>query len=235
VQPIRNIIFDWSGTLVDDLPPVVDATNAVLRHCGKPALTRDEFLREFELPFERFYARVLPENPLETLEPIFHGAFESSNEQASPLPHALDFLAFCRSTQRRCFVLSSAHPAHLKRQADEFGFAPFFEEVYAGVRNKTLVIHDLLARHALDSRETVFVGDMTHDIETARHGGVRSIAVLTGYQSAVTLAVTEPDLIVRDLAHLRALIIEHQPPDSLRSDFPDTQAVKTHHSSSHGR
>jgi phosphoglycolate phosphatase len=234
VQSIRNIIFDWSGTLVDDLPPVVDATNAVLRHCGKPALTRDEFLREFELPFERFYARVLPENPLETLEPIFHGAFESSSEQATPLPHAHEFLVFCRTTARRCFVLSSAHPAHLRRQADEFGFAPFFEEVYAGVRNKTDVIHDILARHALDSRETAFIGDMTHDIETARHGGVRSIAVLTGYQSELTLAVTGPDLMVRDLAHLRTLMQDHEPNDSMQVGKSGAHVIKPD-SRSHGQ
>ena len=31
---IRNIIFDWSGTLVDDLPAVWRATNHVLRQAG---------------------------------------------------------------------------------------------------------------------------------------------------------------------------------------------------------
>ncbi|MGI8602143.1 MAG: NUDIX domain-containing protein [Verrucomicrobiales bacterium] len=214
VHPIRNILFDWSGTLVDDLPPVVHATNAVLRHCGKPGMTREEFMREFELPFERFYRRLTPDNALDTLEPIFHRAFEQSVERATPLPHALDFLNFCRATRRRCFVLSSAHPPYLERQAEEFGFATFFEEVYAGVRDKTQVIHRILETHALDARETVFIGDMTHDIEAARHGGIRSIAVLTGYQSAGALVVVEPDIMVRDLAHLRAVMVGHDPLDT---------------------
>lgn len=206
MHSIANILFDWSGTLVDDLGPVVEATNVVLAHCDRPAMTREDFLREFELPFRKFYERVVPGVPLESLEPVFHAAFARSGEKATPLPHALDFLEFCRRTERRCFVLSSAHPAHLAAQADEFAMTPFFEEIYAGVRDKTERIHQILERHALDPATTVFVGDMTHDIETARHGGVRSVAVLTGYQTAATLAAVNPDVLVRDLSHLGSLM-----------------------------
>ena len=35
---IRNIIFDWSGTLVDDLPAVWQASNFVFRQAGVPEL-----------------------------------------------------------------------------------------------------------------------------------------------------------------------------------------------------
>ena len=206
MPPLRHFIFDWSGTLVDDLPPVIHATNAVMRHHGVPELTREQFLHEFELPFARFYARKLPGADLATLEPIFHEAFVQSTEKASPLPHAEAFLRFCQSTGRRCYVLSAAHPDHLQKQAADFSFLPFFDEVHAGIRDKTAEIHAILARHRLDPTETVFIGDMTHDVETAHHGGVRSIAVLTGYQDAARLASARPDVIIRDLSHLQQLL-----------------------------
>ena len=47
---------------------------------------------------------------------------------------------------------------------------------------------------------------MTHDVETARHGGIASIAVLTGYNHAEVLAVVRPDLTVPDLGVLRELL-----------------------------
>jgi 8-oxo-dGTP pyrophosphatase MutT (NUDIX family) len=47
---------------------------------------------------------------------------------------------------------------------------------------------------------------MTHDVETARHGGVSSIAVLTGYNHAEILAAVRPDLTVPDLGVLRTLL-----------------------------
>jgi len=203
---LTNFIFDWSGTLVDDLPPVLHATNAVMAHCGRPPLSRDTFLREFELPFHRFYHRLLPGTPLESLETVFHQAFVQSPAHASPLPHSLPFLEWCRSQGHRCFVLSAAHPDHVESQARHFGFHPFFEAIHAGVRDKTEFIHHLLATHQLSPETTTFIGDMTHDIDTARHGGVHSVAVLTGYQDLQRLSSAGPNLIVHNLAELRRLV-----------------------------
>ena len=48
---IRNIIFDWSGTLVDDLPAVWEATNHVFAQSGIAPLSLEQFRAEFALPF----------------------------------------------------------------------------------------------------------------------------------------------------------------------------------------
>ena len=47
---------------------------------------------------------------------------------------------------------------------------------------------------------------MQHDIETARHGGVHSCAVLTGYNTLEQLRAAGPDLIVEHLGELRAIL-----------------------------
>jgi 8-oxo-dGTP pyrophosphatase MutT (NUDIX family) len=92
-----------------------------------------------------------------------------------------------------------------ERQMDEFGLRGYFEATYSGVQDKREIIHEILATHQLIPAETAFVGDMTHDVETARHGGVSSIAVLTGYNHAEILAAVRPDLTVPDLGVLRTL------------------------------
>src|ERR1700677_4807342 len=58
---IRNIIFDWSGTLVDDLPAVLQASNFVLTQAGKKPMSLEQFRAEFSLPFKKFYDRPSPE------------------------------------------------------------------------------------------------------------------------------------------------------------------------------
>ena len=89
---IRNIIFDWSGTLVDDLPAVWAATNHVLRQAGIPEMTLERFRAEFCLPFTRFYERYTPDVPLAQLEEWFHGHFREAQDSVQPLPHAREFL-----------------------------------------------------------------------------------------------------------------------------------------------
>lgn len=203
---IRNIIFDWSGTLVDDLPSVWEATNYVFKQAGIPELALDEFRAEFCLPFKKFYDKFLPHVAMEQLETWFHSKFKQSQDSVVPLPHAREFLQFCRARGLRTFVLSSVHPDHWAVQAQVAAFSGFIDEAFVGVWDKREKIHALLGQHALVPDESLFIGDMQHDIETAKHGGVHSCAVLTGYNNLAQLRMAEPDLIVEHLGELRELL-----------------------------
>lgn len=206
VVVIRNVIFDWSGTLVDDLPAVLEATNHVLAQVGKPALSREQFRAEFQLPFTGFYERHTPEVALEQLERWFHGRFREVQDSVVELPHARAFLEFCRARGLRTLLLSTMHPDHFAVQARVNGFDRFLDHPYLGVWDKRTRIREVLTTHALDPAETVFIGDMKHDIETARHGGVGSVGVLTGYNSSAQLREASPDLIVEHLGELQAIL-----------------------------
>ena len=67
---IQNIIFDWSGTLVDDLPAVWKATNYVLAQAREAEMSLEEFRAEFCLPFTIFYDRHVPHVALPQLEAV---------------------------------------------------------------------------------------------------------------------------------------------------------------------
>ena len=202
----RNLIFDWSGTLVDDLAPVLEATNAVLGKYGIPPLDRDGFRRRFRLPYRDFYAEILPSIPLPELEAHFRTAFDAAPTPVTVLPHAREKLEWCANLGIRCFVLTSMDSTAFLRQLHDFGLSRFFERTYSGILDKRDVIRRILTDHQLAPAETAFVGDMTHDVETARHGGISAIAVLTGYNHPDTLAQVRPDLTVPDLAFLRDLL-----------------------------
>ena len=60
-----------------------------------------------------------------------------------------------------------------------------------------------LRENNLSATETVFIGDMQHDVETAKTGGIFSCAVLTGYNTARQLAAAQPDWTVNDLSELQ--------------------------------
>jgi phosphoglycolate phosphatase len=207
----RNLIFDWSGTLVDDLGPVIEATNVVLAGYDRPPLDRESFRRSFRLPYREFYAEFLPDIPLAELEARFRPAFETALTPVTVLPHAREKLEWCRAAGVRAFVCTSMDAVSFARQLADFGFGAHFEATYAGVLDKREIIHRILETHGLDPAETAFIGDMTHDVETARHGGVSSIAVLTGYQHAEVLASARPDLTVPDLGVLRVLLERRRP------------------------
>jgi len=200
---IRNIILDWSGTLVDDLPAVWRASNFVFSQAGVPELTLEQFRAEFCLPFVDFYQRYTPLVAMAQLEAWFHGHFREVQHLVVELPHAREFLLFCREQKLRTFLLSTVHPDQFAAQTAVTGFDLFLERAYIEVRDKRARIHEILAENNLVPSETMFVGDMQHDIDTARHGGIFSCAVLTGYNSLVQLRARQPDLVVEHLGELR--------------------------------
>lgn len=202
----RNLIFDWSGTLVDDLGPVIEATNAVFERYNLPPFDRDNFRRQFRLPYSDFYAEFLPNIPLAELETHFRPAFSAVKTPVTILPHAREKLEWCTQHGIRAFVLTSMDTQAFERQVDDFELRHHFEATYSGIIDKRDMIHRIIEQHRLKPHETAFVGDMTHDVETARHGGLSSIAVLTGYQHPEVLAAVRPDLTVPDLEVLRNLM-----------------------------
>jgi len=206
---IRNIIFDWSGTLVDDLPAVLKASNYVLTQSGRMEMSLEQFRAEFSLPFKKFYDRHTPEVPMKQLELWFHQEFVQAQNSVVELPHARQFLEFCREQKLRTFLLSTVHGDYFKKQCDATGFDAFLDKSYTDVWDKREKIHEILRENNLRPDETLFIGDMEHDIETARHGGIHSCAVLTGYNTLDQLRAAKPDLIVEHLGELKFVLLKN--------------------------
>lgn len=228
---IRNVILDWSGTLVDDLPAVWRATNHVFKQAGVPELTVDEFRSEFCLPFKRFYERYVSHIALPQLEEWFHGHFREVQHLARELPHAREFLLYCREQNMRTFLLSTVHRDHFAAQSAATGFDQFLEHPYIEVWDKRTKILEILEKHGLNADETVFIGDMQHDIETAKYGGIHSCAVLTGYNRLDQLRASEPELIVEHLGELQEILerdrLELKSPNGRLAAVSDLQPVVT--------
>ncbi|HUJ72865.1 MAG TPA: HAD family hydrolase [Verrucomicrobiae bacterium] len=203
---IRNVILDWSGTLVDDLTPVVKTTNHVLVSCGLPAMTLPEFRAEFCLPIRKFYEHRVPDVPQAKLEQIFLTEYPKHHAEITLLPQTLGFLEFCQEQQMGVFIASTVDRHTYETQMTRFGIGRFITKPYIGIEDKTAKIHHILDENHLDRAETMFVGDMEHDIAAGKAGGIHTCAVLTGYNDLDKLRATEPDLICSHLGELQEFL-----------------------------
>jgi phosphoglycolate phosphatase len=202
---IKNLIFDWSGTLANDLGCVLQATNATLAFFGKPTLSEAEFRECFRLPFTEFYEEVLPGIALEDLQRLYRDHFPDDGE-VPILEHAREMLEYGAGTGRRLVLLSSAPLEHFEKQARSLGVLDFFERVVCGVVDKREELVRLLVEMGMQPKETLFVGDMRHDIAAAQAAGVMSVAVSTGYESVAKLMTANPDVLLRSLESMPRLL-----------------------------
>lgn len=215
----KHWIFDWSGTLVDDMGIVVDATNFVFQEYGISKMGRETFRKEFTLPYDIFYRRYLPDASMEEVESRFRKGFAESKVKVTVLPYAREFLDALKASGCKLYILSSMDEQGFEAQAKILGLDGYFEETYAGVLDKREVIGQMMETHSMGQQDTVFVGDMTHDVETAHHAGVMSIGVLTGYNTAELLGSSEPDIMVKDLSVLQGMM-------KLSALKPDTVKIR---------
>lgn len=212
---IRNILFDWSGTLVDDLGAVLGTTNRVLQAYGLATLEEDEFRRRFQLPFVHFYDEVAPGVALNKLEETYEEHFPDFQHLVELLPHSKAFLDFCRARGFRLFVVSAIHPEHYAEQSARLEVDHYFEAAYVGVRDKREEVGRILQDHGLAPEETLLAGDMRHDVETAKGAGLLAVATLTGYEPVERLVAAGADITVRDLAALRRSLEREAPLESM--------------------
>ena len=203
---IHNVILDWSGTLVDDLMPVVKTTNHVLASCGLPTMTLSQFRAEFCLPIRKFYEHRVPHVSQAKLEEIFLTEYPKHHAEISLLPQTLDFLRFCQQRRMGVYIASTVDIHTYEAQTARFGIGPFITKPYIGIDDKTAKIHHILDENHLDRTETMFVGDMEHDIEAGKAGGIHTCAVLTGYNHLDKLRAMEPDLICSHLGELQEFL-----------------------------
>ena len=103
----KHWIFDWSGTLVDDMGVVVEATNYVLEKFGKQGMDRETFRKEFSLPYDVFYKRYLPDAPMAEVESLFREGFAAADSRVTVLPYVKEFLDLLKSAGCKLYILSS--------------------------------------------------------------------------------------------------------------------------------
>lgn len=204
---IKNIIFDWSGTLSDDFKPVYDASMIVFGKLGRAPISFDQFRKESASPYMPFWNNYFPDLKKEDLDKFFLDAIYSVDE-----PNLYDDVKIVLNKLKLLninIIVISAHPKDkLLKEAKHYGIESYFKEINGSVHDKIEVILEILKRNNFESNETVYVGDMTHDIDAGKNAKVKTVAVCWGYQPKEKLIVSNPDYIIDSISDLLDLVVK---------------------------
>ena len=201
---IKNIIFDWSGTLSNDLPQVHEASSHTFRYFKIKPFSLKQFRKEFTLPYMEYYWRYKKDISKDECDKVF---FEKFNILPSPKPFPVkSILKYLQKSKVLMLILSSHPKENIEKELDMYGYKQFFKRIYGGVHNKGDSIRAIIKKNQLKARETAFAGDMTHDIEAGKKAKVKTIAVTWGYQDRERLATANPDYIIDSITELKRII-----------------------------
>ena len=200
---IKAVIFDWSGVLCDDIEAVYNADMEVFKAVGLERVSIDEYKEIVELPWRDFYGK-RGITDTKKIADVFHSAF-SEKDSAKVMNGALETLQWLKEKGIKSAILSAKTKKYILNESKQFGF----DELLAIIESwsdKRHSVKDLIQKLGVSKEEVLFVGDMVHDVNTAKHAEIKSIAVLSGYDAKDKLAKANPDYFIEDVGELPELI-----------------------------
>lgn len=195
----KNVVWDWNGTLLDDVQVGVDTLNDMLVRRGLPLLSLQAYKENFGFPVSAFYDRVgfdLSQESFHDLSVDFVKTYDKYAVEVSLNPEVREVLAAIRQIGVRQYILSALREDLLLQMLRDFRIVDFFElvcgsdDIYAA--GKIERGQRMLNHTALWPEETLMVGDTVHDAEVAEALGFDCILFAGGHNDEERLRAKAP-------------------------------------------
>ena len=190
LKKYRHIIWDWNGTLFDDIEVCVDILNGMLgRRCMGLISCRD-YREKFDFPVQDFYRRIgfdFSDESFDIVANEFMDEYNHKRFECSLYDGAFEVLNGCINAGFGQSILSAYHQKRLEEIVEFFGIGELFvgmvglDDYYAAckIANGKRLVKDL----GVDRSEILLVGDTTHDFEVAKAIEADCVLVSGGHQT----------------------------------------------------
>ena len=208
----KHIIWDWNGTLFNDVDLCVDVMNGILLRNKKPGISVNHYKSIFAFPVVNYY-KILgldtSEEKFKDLSVDFIGEYESRKTECMLTENAASILDEISQSGIKQSILSAYTQNTLEELVGEMKIEHHFENIvgldniYAAGKNG--IAKKLMNKIEEPSEEILLIGDTEHDYEIARELGVDSILAATGHQTKEKLLKLGVP-VVNELAELKNYI-----------------------------
>lgn len=208
----RHLIWDWNGTLLDDVEDCIDTLNDLLARRNLARIDLATYQRLFDFPVIDFYRLLGFDFNREDFDAVadeYIAGYQARLPRCRLQPDARAVLARVRDLGLSQSVLSAYHQLRLEEAMVLFGLRDFFVRLVGlddyRAHSKVDNGRRWLAEMPHDPAEVLLVGDTLHDHEVARALGVDCVLLTCGHHGRARLAPAGVPLLDR-LADLSDLL-----------------------------
>ena len=211
----KNIIWDWNGTLFDDIDACMASMDELLERYGLAKIgSKARYKSIFGFPVQEYYSKLgfdFSVTPFETLAHEYIALYEENQKQSKLFSGASGVLEEIKNSGIDQHIISASKQQTLLHQMSRFGIIPYFTSIN-GLQDDFAVSKADIAKALVlkIGRGTVFVGDTIHDWEVADAAGCPCILIANGHQDKQRLIGTSATVIDNIDQLVENLIQMHQ-------------------------
>lgn len=197
------IIWDWNGTLFDDVKISVETMNKMLEKTGyKNRIDLALYKDIFTFPVSEYYQKAgfdFSKDKFEDLAKIYVEVYSSLQFTASLNEEAISTLEFLRKRGYKQIIVSACEKNRLLNQVEKFKVKDYFDAVL-GIDDDLAISKSGIAEkwfldNKIDKEKALFIGDTVHDYEVAGNIGCDCVLVSCGHQSKSVLEKTNAPVL----------------------------------------
>jgi phosphoglycolate phosphatase len=209
----KYLIWDWNGTLFNDLILGVEIINKLLNLNKLPLITYEQYRNIFTFPVSDYYKKVgfdFEKVSFEVLGKMFMDEYESRKYEMNLFEGARELLHFVKEKGIKQSVLSAYKQDTLLEVLQHYGIKEFFENIsgldniYAG--SKEQIGLELRKKIKLKKEEILLIGDTLHDADVAKTIDVDCVLISNGHQSPEKLNLNG-NTVLSDLSELKNFLM----------------------------
>nr|WP_319510650.1 HAD hydrolase-like protein [uncultured Draconibacterium sp.] len=210
---MQSIIWDWNGTLLNDLDFCISTINVLLKKRQLDILDRFSYKEVFSFPVKDYYEAIgfdFSKEDFSIPAREFIDLYNSGVPRCNLHAAAIEVLEHFKNMGLRQFVLSAMQQDMLEKTLEHQNILHYFEGV-AGLNDHYAVSkiergEQLIRRYSINKAEATIIGDTNHDFEVAQQLEIDCILVADGHQSVERLEATGAK-VIEELQQLKTLPI----------------------------
>ncbi len=203
MQPIRAVVFDWDGTLVDSFAATRHASMAVFRHFGV-RMDEARYQATYQPDWHATYREVgIPESRWGEANAIWQTCYRERLAEVRLFPGVREVLADLAAAGIRLGVVTSAERARLLAEIERFRLQNSFGALVAFEDAGRQKPHPDGLRRALGelgvpADRALHVGDRPEDVQMGKRAGARTAGIPSAYGRRSLLIDAKPDLMMSE-------------------------------------
>jgi phosphoglycolate phosphatase len=198
----KHIIWDFNGTLLDDVDLVVRIMNKLLEKRALPNISRHKYLEVFDFPVIEYYITLGFDFSKESYDDVareFIYEYYMDGYVAALQPGADRILKLLGKSSITQSVLSASKTGYLKEHLEVLGIIEYFSllnglDDIKGAK-KTDKGKEHITALGMDPEEILYIGDTLHDLEVADSIGCDHLLVSNGHQSRSRLMKASENVV----------------------------------------